>query len=100
MDTVICTHFDVDHAGFHDSFPNAEFVVQRGHYQIAGNGHPRFALARAQWHHAAPRYRSVDGDTALLRGPTLPETSRPAPAPQSALVRRPRTRLVPLALAP
>src|SRR5689334_9446121 len=29
IDIVICTHFDVDHSGYHDSFPKAEFIVQR-----------------------------------------------------------------------
>src|SRR5438270_4435823 len=98
MDTVICTHFDVDHAGFHDSFPNAEFVVQRGHYQIAGNGHPRFALARAHWNHAALRYRLVDGDAELLPGLTVLDTCGHAPGHQSVLVRLPQTGLVLLAI--
>jgi N-acyl homoserine lactone hydrolase len=29
IDTLICTHFDIDHAGYHDAFTNAELVVQR-----------------------------------------------------------------------
>jgi N-acyl homoserine lactone hydrolase len=28
IDLLICTHFDVDHAGYHDAFPQAELVVQ------------------------------------------------------------------------
>src|SRR4051812_44912908 len=36
--TVIATHFDVDHVGFHDAFPQAEFVVQRHHYEVAHSG--------------------------------------------------------------
>src|SRR5437667_5941866 len=32
IDLVICTHFDVDHAGYHDAFPQAELIVQRQHY--------------------------------------------------------------------
>jgi N-acyl homoserine lactone hydrolase len=28
---LIATHFDPDHAGAHDAFPNAEIVVQRAH---------------------------------------------------------------------
>ena len=98
MDTVICTHFDVDHAGFHDSFPNAEFIVQRGHYEIARNGHARFASARAHWDHPALRYRFADGDTELLPGLTLLETSGHAPGHQSVLVRLPRTGPVLLAI--
>ena len=34
---VICTHLDPDHAGGHDSFPQAEFVVQRAHPAAAGD---------------------------------------------------------------
>jgi len=98
MDTVICTHFDVDHAGFHDSFPNAEVIGQRGHYEIASNAHARFASARAHWDHPALRYRFADGDTELLPGLTLLETSGHAPGHQSVLVRLPRTGPVLLAI--
>src|SRR6201988_3005297 len=45
IDTVICTHFDVDHAGYHDAFPNAEFIAQREHYERARSGDERYALA-------------------------------------------------------
>jgi N-acyl homoserine lactone hydrolase len=27
IDILVCTHFDVDHAGHHDAFSRAEFVV-------------------------------------------------------------------------
>jgi len=64
IDTVICSHFDFDHAGSHDSFPNAEFIVQREHYQMARNGHPRFALARALGS-PLPLLRLADGDAEL-----------------------------------
>jgi N-acyl homoserine lactone hydrolase len=49
IDFVICTHFDVDHAGYHDAFTRAEFVVQRAHYRIARSGDPRFGGARSHW---------------------------------------------------
>ncbi len=91
---VICTHFDVDHAGYHDAFRNAEFIVQREHYELARNGHPRFAGARAHWDHPALRYRLIDGDTEFLPGLTLIETSGHAPGHQSVLVRLPQTGLV------
>ena len=29
IDLLICTHFDVDHAGYHDAFAQAELIVQR-----------------------------------------------------------------------
>src|SRR6266704_1023381 len=44
IDLLICTHFDVDHAGYHDAFPKAELIVQRTHYELARSGHPRYAV--------------------------------------------------------
>lgn len=98
INIVICTHFDVDHAGYHDAFTKAEFIVQREHYTLARSGHPRFAAARAHWDHPALRYRLVDGDTELLPGITLLETSGHAPGHQSVLVRLPKTGAVLLAI--
>jgi N-acyl homoserine lactone hydrolase len=98
IDILICTHFDVDHAGYHDAFTNAELVVQREHYELARSGHPRFAAARAHWDHPALRYRLVDGDTELLPGLTLLETSGHALGHQSVLVRLPQTGSVLLAI--
>src|SRR5882724_4911211 len=98
IDALICTHFDVDHAGYHDAFTNAELIVQRGHYELARYGHPRFAAARAHWDHPALRYRLIDGDTELLAGLTLLETSGHAPGHQSVLVRLPQTGPVLLAI--
>ena len=91
IDILICTHFDVDHAGYHDQFASAEPIVQREHYTLARNGHPRFAVARSHWDHPALRYRLVDGDVELLPGVTLLETSGHAPGHQSVLVRLPKT---------
>lgn len=98
IDIVICTHFDVDHAGYHDAFVNAEFVVQREHYELARGGHRRFAAARAHWDHPALRYRLVDGDTELLPGLTLLATSGHVLGHQSVLVRLPQTGPVLLAI--
>jgi len=98
IDTLICTHFDIDHAGYHDHFPDAELIVQRKHYELARNSHPRFAPARAHWDHPALHYRFVDGDTELLPGLTLLETSGHAPGHQSVLVRLPQTGAVLLAI--
>jgi len=98
IDTVICTHFDVDHAGYHDSFPNAEFIVQRAHYELARGGHPRFAWARAHWDDPALHYRLIDGDTELLPGLTLIETSGHTTGHQSVLVRLPNAGPVLLAI--
>jgi len=98
IDLVVCTHFDVDHAGFHDRFAASEFVVQQKHYEIARNGDLRFALARSHWDHPALRYSLIDGDSELFPGFTLLETSGHAPGHQSVLLRLPRTGSVLLAI--
>lgn len=91
IDFVICTHFDVDHAGYHDAFAGAEFVVQREHYELARSGDPRFAGARSHWDNPALRYRLVGGDTELLPGIVLIETSGHAVGHQSVQVHLPNT---------
>jgi N-acyl homoserine lactone hydrolase len=98
IDLLICTHFDVDHAGYHDAFPAAELVVQRTHYDVARGGHPRYAAARAHWDYPALRYRLIEGDTEIAPGVTLLETSGHAPGHQSVLVRLPQTGPVLLAV--
>lgn len=98
IDVLICTHFDVDHAGYHDSFTNAECIVQCRHYEIARSGHPRFAIARSHWDDPRLSYRLVDGDTELLPGLHLLETSGHAPGHQSVFVRLPQTGPVLLAI--
>ncbi len=98
IDFLVCTHFDVDHAGYHDAFPRAELIVQRVHYELACSGDPRYAGARAHWDHPALRYRLIDGDTELLPGILLVETSGHAPGHQSVLVRLPQTGNVLLAI--
>ncbi len=90
IDTVICTHFDIDHAGYHDFFPAAEFIVQRAHYELARSGHSRFASSRSHWDHPALRYRLVDGDIEIVPGLTLLETSGHTTGHQSVLLRLPR----------
>jgi N-acyl homoserine lactone hydrolase len=98
IDTVICTHFDIDHCGHHDAFPDAEFVVQRSHLTLARSGVSRYAGARAHWDHPALRYRQIDGDKELLPGITLLETPGHCPGHQSVLVRLPKTGPVLLAI--
>lgn len=98
IDLLICTHFDVDHAGYHDAFPRAEFVVQRSHYELARGGHPRYAAARAHWDHPALRYHLVEGDVEFLPGLRLLETSGHAPGHQSVLVHLPQTGQILLAI--
>lgn len=98
IDVLICTHFDVDHAGFHDAFPQAACIVQRRHYEQARGGDARYAAAREHWDHPALHYRLVDGDTEVAPGLTLIETSGHAPGHQSVLVRLPHTGPVLLAI--
>jgi N-acyl homoserine lactone hydrolase len=91
IDTVISTHYDIDHAGRHAAFTKAQYVVQRAHHLEAASGNPRFAPLRGQWDQPAERIRLVDGDTELLPGLELIETSGHVPGHQSVLVRLPRT---------
>ncbi|MCA0458393.1 MAG: N-acyl homoserine lactonase family protein [Chloroflexi bacterium] len=90
IDTVISTHYDGDHAGRHASFTKAGYVVQRLHHEDAQTN-PRFDSIRAEWDQPIERIRLVDGDTELLPGLELIETSGHVPGHQSVLVRLPKT---------
>jgi N-acyl homoserine lactone hydrolase len=90
IDTVISTHYDIDHAGRHAAFTKAQYVVQRVHHLDAASN-PRFAANRPQWDQPMERIRLVDGDTELLPGLELIETSGHVPGHQSVLVRLPKT---------
>jgi N-acyl homoserine lactone hydrolase len=98
IDLVICTHLDIDHVGFHDAFPGAEFIIQRQQYDLARGGNARFQNGQTHWDHPALRYRVVDGDTELLPGLTLIETSGHTTGHQSVLLRLPETGAVLLAI--
>jgi N-acyl homoserine lactone hydrolase len=87
---VISTHYDVDHAGRHAAFTKAQYVVQRAHHLDAAEN-PRYAAIRSQWDQPMERVRLVDGDTALLPGLELIETSGHVPGHQSVLVQLPKT---------
>jgi N-acyl homoserine lactone hydrolase len=95
---VISTHFDVDHAGYHDAFKRAIHIVQRAHYELARSGHQRLQGARAHWDHPALHYQMVEGDTELLPGLTLIETSGHVSGHQSVLLHLPQTGNVLLAI--
>lgn len=88
---LICTHFDGDHCGHHEDFPNAQLVVQREQYDVAHAGHQRFVASRSHWDFPTARYRFVDGDTTLLPGLDLIETGGHVPGHQSVLIRLPET---------
>ncbi len=90
IDTVISTHYDIDHAGRHAAFTKAQYVVQRVHHVDAASN-PRFAALRPEWDQPMARIRLVDGDTELLPGLELIETSGHVPGHQSVLVRLPKT---------
>ena len=90
IDTVISTHYDLDHAGRHAAFTKARYVVQRAHHSDAASN-PRYAAIRPQWDQPMARIRLVDGDTELLPGLELIETSGHVPGHQSVLVRLPKT---------
>jgi N-acyl homoserine lactone hydrolase len=97
VDTVISTHYDIDHAGRHAAFTKAQFIVQRLHHLDAASN-PRFAATRPQWDQPIERIRLVDGDTVLLPGLELIETSGHVPGHQSVLVRLPNTGAVVLTI--
>ncbi len=90
IDTVISSHYDIDHAGRHAAFTQAQYIVQRVHHLDAASN-PRFAANRPQWDQPMERIRLVDGDTELLPGLELIETSGHVPGHQSVLVRLPKT---------
>jgi len=90
INTVISTHYDGDHAGRHAAFTRAQYVVQRAHHLDAASN-PRFAAIRSQWDQPLARIRLVDGDTELLPGLELIDTSGHVPGHQSVLVRLPKT---------
>ena len=90
IDTVISSHYDGDHAGRHAAFTRAQYVVQRVHHSDAASN-PRYASIRPQWDQPMERIRLVDGDTELLPGLALIETSGHVPGHQSVLVRLPKT---------
>lgn len=89
IDTVISTHYDIDHAGRHAAFPNARYVVQRAHHEDAATN-PRFAPLRDQWDQPTGRLDLVDGDTTLLPGLDLIETSGHVTGHQSVLLHLPQ----------
>jgi N-acyl homoserine lactone hydrolase len=89
IDTVISTHYDIDHAGRHAAFTKAQYVVQRVHHLDAASN-PRFAANRPQWDQPMERIRLVDGDTELLPGLELIETSGHVPGHQSVMLRLPK----------
>jgi N-acyl homoserine lactone hydrolase len=96
IDTVIVSHLDPDHAGAHDAFPNARFVIQRAqHRHATSSGLLRYEWMRQHWD--ASRWELVDGDTELTPGITLIECGGHVPGHQAVLLELPDTGAVLLA---
>jgi len=89
IDTVISTHYDIDHAGRHAAFTKAQYIVQRVHHLDSATS-PLSAYTRPQWDQPIERIRLVDGDTKLMPGLELIETSGHVPGHQSVLLRLPK----------
>ncbi|MBI1277214.1 MAG: MBL fold metallo-hydrolase [Anaerolineaceae bacterium] len=94
---VIATHFDGDHAGRLDSFKQAEFLVQRSHYENAQTN-PRFERTKNQWGNPDLHFRFLDGDTELFPGLRVVQTDGHAKGHQSVMVTLPNTGVVILAI--
>jgi len=96
---LVCTHLDPDHAGSHDAFLGAEWVIQRANLDAARAGVPeRTARTRSSWDRPGARWRLLDGDAELLPGIELIESGGHVPGHQSVLVRLPETGPVLLAI--
>lgn len=96
---LVCTHLDPDHAGSHDAFLGAEWVIQRANLAAGRAGVPeRTQRVRPFWDRPAAHWRIVDGDTELLPGIELIESGGHVPGHQSLLVRLPETGPVLLAI--
>jgi N-acyl homoserine lactone hydrolase len=96
---LICTHLDWDHAGCHALFTQSRLVIQRQHYELAHSGqYPRFNSIRDQWDHPDLHYEFVEGNTTLLPGIELIESSGHVPGHQSVLVHLPKSGSVLLAI--
>lgn len=89
---VVCSHLDPDHAGGHDRFPHAEFLIQEEHLRCARAGEPpRLRRAAAHWDLPHLRYRTLTGDSEPFPGIELVASGGHVPGHQSVLVRLPRT---------
>ncbi|WP_228845455.1 N-acyl homoserine lactonase family protein [Phototrophicus methaneseepsis] len=91
IQTVICTHFDIDHVGYHSHFLHADFVVQQEQHVSAFGGYPRYAVSSPYWDLPMIQFHIVDGDVDLLPGFKLLHTPGHAPGHQSILLQLPST---------
>jgi len=91
VDTVLITHFDGDHIGQLDKFPDAKLVVQQAQYDAAVDGHQRFAQYRWLWDQPIDRYTFVEGDYDVAPGVQLIESSGHVAGHQSVLLHLPKS---------
>ncbi|WP_433336478.1 N-acyl homoserine lactonase family protein [Spirillospora sp. CA-294931] len=85
---VIVSHFDPDHAGNLDAFPQATFWVQREHYECARSGDvPRLERFKKLWDFPEERFGLIDGDHEFRPGIELVESGGHIPGHQSVLLR-------------
>ena len=80
---VVATHFHFDHAGGLGEFAHATIVAQRAAFEAARQGS---ILERAAVDQPGLRWQLVDGDTDLLPGVRLLDTSGHTRGHQSVLV--------------
>jgi N-acyl homoserine lactone hydrolase len=90
IDTLICTHLDMDHTGHSGAFTKAVRYIQRAHYEQAIED-PRFHHLRAEWDVPTEKYVLLDGDYELVPGFRLIETSGHRRGHQSVLLHLPQT---------
>jgi len=90
VDTLVCTHYDLDHCGRNDAFPNAVHVVQRKQHEEAARGYERYQRGRAFWDAPNTQRHLVEGDHTLAPGIELIDTDGHAPGHQSLLVTLPQ----------
>jgi N-acyl homoserine lactone hydrolase len=89
VEVLVSTHFHFDHAGNHGDFGRARIVTQRTCYEYARANPGRFPPDI--WDLPHLRYDLIDGDTELVPGVELIETSGHCPGHMSVLVRLPKT---------
>lgn len=91
IDTLICTHYDLDHCGQNNRFANAVHVVQRRQHEEAVRGYERYQRGRPYWDAPQVTRQLLEGDVALAPGIELLDTSGHAPGHQSLLLTLPTT---------
>ena len=89
---VINTHFHYDHCGYNRSFPQAEFYVQKSHYEYAlSSQDDAFGLTERHWDDPALRYHLINGDQEILPGIHVVQTDGHVRGIQSVIVELKKT---------